>query len=304
MSRLSTAYKLLISDRRAFLAQLIQLLNPIFSDKRYLELQFRLRMGYPIDWNNPKTYNEKLNWLKLYDHNPLYTKLVNKDTVKSYVANIIGAQYLIPTIAKWNTPKDVNLEILPDRFVIKTTHGGGNEGVYICKDKSRFDKIDFMRWFDKAIRQDLYKSSREWPYKNVPKQLICEPYIEDMSTGELRDYKFFCFDGEVKALFVATERQKREEPFFTFFDQDYNPLPIKQGHPVSPVIPQKPACFDEMKKVASTLSQGLTHVRVDLYEANSKVYFGEMTFYHFGAVVPFEPREWDLRFGEWIKLHF
>ncbi len=302
MSRLSTAYRLLVSDRRAFLAQLIQVLNPLFSDKRYLELLFKLRMGYSIDWNKPKTFNEKLNWLKLYDHNPLYTNLVNKDTVKSFVANKIGAEYVIPTIAKWNQLEDVNIEALPNRFVIKTTHGGGNEGVYICKDKSRFDKSDFTRWYHKAMRQDLYKSSREWPYKNVPKQLICEPYIEDKATGELRDYKFFCFNGEVKALFVATERQTRKEPFFNFFDQDYFPLPIKQGHPVSPLIPPKPACFAEMKRVASSLSHDLTHVRIDLYEANSRVYFGEMTFYHFGAVVPFEPQDWDFKFGEWIKL--
>ena len=302
MSKFSTAIKLLMTNRNEFLAQLVKQFAFLFSDKKYLDLTFRYRMGCKINWDNPRTFNEKLNWLKIHDHNPLYTKLVDKESVKSYISSIVGAEYVIPTITMWNSPKEIDFDKLPDQFVLKTTHGGGNDGVVICRDKRVFDKQLAIKKLIKAMKQDLYRDSREWPYKNVEKHIICEPYIEDKKTGELRDYKFFCFDGKVKALFVATERQKRDEPFFNFFDENFNPLPIKQGHPVSPNIPEKPETFDSMKRIASRLSEGFPHVRVDLYEANGNVLFGELTLYHFGAVVPFEPRDWDYKFGEWIKL--
>lgn len=271
-------------------------------DELYIQLNYFGHFHKFANLKNPQTYNEKLNWLKLHDRNPIYTKLVDKYEVKPIIAEIIGNEYIIPTLGVWDFFDEIDFDYLPNQFVLKCTHD--SEGVVVVKDKNKLDKAMAREKLENALNKNFYYIGREWPYKDIKPRIIAEKYMEDITDGELRDYKFFCFDGEVKALFVATERQKREEPFFTFFDQDYNPLPIKQGHPVSPVIPQKPACFDEMKKVASTLSQGLTHVRVDLYEANSKVYFGEMTFYHFGAVVPFEPREWDLRFGEWIKLHF
>lgn len=302
MSKIQTAIHLLTNNRNAFCAQLIQQFAFLFSDKRYLDLIFRYRMGYRINWDNPTTFSEKLNWLKVNDHNPLYTKLVDKESVKAFVSERVGAEYVIPTLGVWENPEDIQFESLPERYVLKTTHGGGNEGVIICKDKRNFDTGATLSKLNRSMKQDLYRDSREWPYKNVEKRIICEPYVEDKKTGELRDYKFFCFDGEVKALFVATDRQKREEPFFNFFDSDYNPLPIKQGHPVSDVYPEKPESFELMKEIASKLSKGFPHVRVDLYEVNGKVLFGELTFYHFGAVVPFEPIEWDYKFGEWIKL--
>lgn len=302
MSKIQTAIHLLTNNRNAFCAQLIQQFAFLFSDKRYLDLIFRYRMGYRINWDNPTTFSEKLNWLKVNDHNPLYTKLVDKESVKAFVSERVGAEYVIPTLGVWENPEDIQFESLPERFVLKTTHGGGNEGVVICRDKRTFDKHLAIKKLIKAMKQDIYRDSREWPYKNVEKRIICEPYIEDKKTGELRDYKFFCFDGKVKALFVATERQKRDEPFFNFFDENFNPLPIKQGHPVSPIIPEKPETFDRMKRIASRLSEGFPHIRVDLYEANGNVLFGELTLYHFGAVVPFEPRDWDYKFGEWIKL--
>ena len=302
MSKISTAFTLLKTNKNAFIAQLIQSVAFLFSDKQYLDLTFKYRLGYKINWDNPQSYNEKLNWLKLYDHNPLYTQLVDKYSVKKYVEEKVGAKYVIPTIAVWNNPSEIDFDKLPDQFVLKTTHGGGNEGVIICRDKNSFDRTVAIQKLNKAMKQDLYRISREWPYKNVEKRIICEPYIEDKKVGELRDYKFFCFDGVVKALFVATERQNREEPFFNFFDDNYNPLELKQGHPVSPKIPPMPDAFEEMKVVASKLSEGFPHVRVDLYEANGNVLFGELTFYHFGAITPFEPVDWDYKFGEWLKL--
>ena len=291
-----------IKNPNKFLASVVTNLNFLFADKLYLKIIFRLQMGKRLNLNNPKTFSEKLQWLKLYNRKSEYTTMVDKYAVKEYVANIIGKEYIIPTLGAWDTPNDINWDSLPDKFVLKTNHSGGNTGVIICKNKSTFDKQKAVEKLWKSYNSDIYKTSREWVYKNIAKKIIAEPYIEDSKTQELRDYKFFCFNGNVKYLFVASERQKREEPFFDFFDQDYNTLPIKQGHPNSVNTPEKPVCFEEMKIIASKLSQQLPHVRVDLYEVNGKVYFGELTFFHFAGFVPFEPQEWDDKFGEMIKL--
>lgn len=272
------------------------------SDSLYLRLRFFLRMGFKLNLKTPKTYSEKLQWLKLYDRNPLYTSLVDKYEVKKYVKNLIGEQYLAKTYGIWDSEEDIDFNALPNRFVLKTTHGGGNEGVIVIRDKKSMDEMNVREKLKRALKQDLYFHSREWPYKGIKKRIIAEEFLEDEETRELRDYKFFCFNGEVKALFVATERQTRKEPFFNFFDENYNPLDIKQGHPRAEIPPARPSRFDEMVKVATELSQGFPHVRVDLYQANDKVYFGEFTFYHFGGIVPFEPAKWDDIFGEWLNL--
>lgn len=303
MSKLVTAAKKLLSDRKAFMALLIERFSFLFNDEKYLKLLFKYRMGYPLNLVNPQTYSEKLNWLKLYDRNPLYTKLVDKYEVKGYVRELAGEQYVIKTLGVWDKPEDVKWDDLPNCFVLKTTHGGGNSGVIVCKNKATASRDNVVRRLQKSMSQDLYKDSREWPYKNVPKRIIAEEYIEDAATQELRDYKFFCFDGNVEFLFIGSERQKLGgDVKFDFFDKDFNHLIIKQGHPNSRTLPDKPSRFEEMKELAAKLSKGIPHVRVDLYEANGKVYFGEMTFYHFGGVVPFEPQDWDYKFGEFIHL--
>lgn len=303
MSKIKTAFNKLVHDRRAFMALLVENFSPLFGDEQYLKLLFKYHMGHKLDLTDPKTYSEKLQWLKLYDRNPLYTRLVDKHEVKSYVTERVGAQYVIPELGVWDSVEDIEWDILPQSFVLKTTHGGGNSGVVVCKDKNKLDKELTMKKLYRSMRQDLYKDSREWPYKNIPKRILAEEYVEDAATQELRDYKFFCFDGDVKFLFVGSERQKPgEDVKFDFFDKDYNHLVLRQGHPNSKVLPEKPSCFEEMKEIASKLSQGIPHVRVDLYEANGHVYFGEMTFYHFGGIVPFEPTKWDEEFGAMIKL--
>lgn len=303
MSKIKTAFDMLAHNRSAFMALLVENCNFLFSDERYLKLVFKYRMGYKLDLQNPRTYNEKLQWLKLNDRNPLYTRLVDKHEVKAYVTERVGLEYVIPEIGLWNTPEEIEWAKLPQRFVLKTTHGGGNTGVVVCRDKDDLDIELTKKKLDESMKQDLYKDSREWPYKSVPKRILAEEYVEDAATQELRDYKFFCFDGEVRFLFVGSERQKPgEDVKFDFFDKDYNHLVIRQGHPNSKVLPEKPSCFEEMKQVAEKLSQGIPHVRVDLYEANGHVYFGEMTFYHFGGVVPFEPAKWDDEFGTMIKI--
>lgn len=304
MSKINTAIKLLRYNSGEFFASILMRFNFFFPDKLYLSLLFRCKMGYWMDWKKPKTFSEKLQWLKLYDRNPEYTRLVDKYAVKDFAAKTIGEEYIIPTLGVWDRPEDIDWESLPQKFVLKTTHGGGGGGVVICKDKAIFDKNQAIETLKRCFKSSIYRTLREWPYKNIKRKVIAEAYLEDSITEELRDYKFFCFNSEVKYLFVATGRQKYSEPFFNFFDADYHSLNIQQGHPRSEDLPAKPLCFDEMKVVASKLSKGLKQVRIDLYEVNGKVYFGEITFFHFAGVVPFNPEKWDYKFGEMIKLPF
>ena len=272
-------------------------------DKIYLRLNYRFSLGQKLNLNNPVSYNEKLQWLKLYYRRPEFTSYVDKSLVKDYVKDKIGEQYLIPTLGVWETLGDIDWDGLPNKFVLKSTNAGGNYGVVICKDKITFDKEDAIKKLKIGLALNLYKISREWPYKNVKPRIIAEQYMEDSVTKELRDYKFFCFDGVVKALLVGTERQKPgEDVKFDFFDENYNHLPFKQGHEHAAQIPAKPKSFELMKELASKLSKGIPHVRVDLYEVDGHPYFGEMTFFHFGGLVPFEPAEWDYKFGEWLTL--
>ena len=288
-------YRFVICDRYSMFDQM--------PDREYLERKFETYMGYKPNLDAPQTFNEKLQWLKLYDRKPLYTQLVDKYRVREYVKEKIGEQYLIPLLGGWDSPEEIDFDALPERFVLKCNHSSGANALHICKDKSTLDVEAVKAKLLKGMKRNFYLHGREWPYKNVARKIIAEKYMEDAETSELRDYKFFCFDGVVKALFVATDRQKKgEEVKFDFFDPDYNRLDFRQGHENAPVLPAKPKEFELMKKLARKLSIGIPHVRVDFYEVNGVVYFGEMTFFHFGAWVHFEPEEWDYTFGSWIQL--
>jgi len=267
-----------------------------------LRILYYGNMGKTLDLRKPKTFNEKLQWLKLYDRKPEYTMMVDKYRVREYIARTIGEEYLIPLLGVWEDPEDIDFDALPDQFVLKCNHNSGT-GMCICKDKSRLDIEQVKRELKKGLLQDYYLTGREWPYKDVKRCITAEQYMEDPDTKELRDYKFFCFNGEVKALFIATDRQTEgEETKFDFFDADYNHLDFTNGHPNASVTPQKPLQFDEMKRLAKRLSQGIPHVRVDFYEVAGKVYFGELTFSHWSGMTPFEPETWDYTFGGWIDL--
>ena len=271
------------------------------SDKVYLKNAYKSGMGKKLNIKSPKTYNEKLQWLKLYDRNPLYTSLVDKYEVKKYIADKIGEEYVIPTLGVWDNFDDIDFDTLPNQFVLKCTHDSG--GLVICKDKNHLDIESARKRIETSLKRNYFWFGREWPYKNVKPRIIAETYIEDHETKELRDYKFFCFNGEVKALFVASERQKKgEEVKFDFFDTDFNHLPIRQGHPNAVTPPSPPSQFEKMKQFSRELSKDFPHVRVDFYESNGKIYFGELTFYHFSGMKPFHPEEWDYTFGDWITL--
>ncbi len=270
------------------------------NDETYLKIAYRIKMGKKLNLNPPVTFNEKLQWLKLHDRRPEYTTMVDKYEAKKWVADKIGGGYIIPTLGVWDKFDAINFDELPNQFVLKCTHDSG--GLVICKDKSKFDKAAARAKIERCLKHSFFWGQREWPYKNVKPRIIAEQYMEDSVTKDLRDYKFFAFDGDVKAMFIATERGAKEETKFDFFDEDFHHLPFINGHPNADVCPQKPKCFEEMKKLAAQLSKGIPEVRVDFYEVDGKVYFGEMTFFHWSGLVPFEPKEWDYKFGEWIKL--
>lgn len=271
----------------------------VLPDKLFLRVLFRLRVGYPLDLENPKTFNEKLQWLKLHDRNPEYTKMVDKIDAKPYVASIIGEEHIIPTLGVYDTVEEIDFDVLPDKFVLKTNHDCG--GLVICTDKSQLDVEVAKYKLKKALKRRFFYENREWPYKNVKPRIIAEQYMVDESGYELKDYKFFCFNGEPKALFIASDRgNPTEETKFDFFDMEFNHLPFTNGHPNAIREVKKPLGFEKMKELAAKLSQNIPHVRVDFYDINGEIYFGELTFFHWSGMTPFEPIEWDYKFGEWI----
>lgn len=276
---------------------------PLWCDAAYLKIVYRLTMGKPLDLKNPKSFTEKLNWLKIHHRRPEYTRFVDKYEVKEAVNEILGTtEHTIPTIKVWNSPEEIDLAELPEKFVLKTTNGGGNTAVVICRDKSKFNLVDARKRLKFRSGNSIYYTTREYPYRNITPRIIAEEYVEAPG-GELSDYKIFCFDGKPKFLFVGTDRQTPgEEVKFDFFDTDFKHLALRNGHQNAKKPVRKPENFDEMLAIAAKLSQGMPHVRVDLYSVGGKIYFGEMTFFHFGAIVPFDPDEWDTTFGQYLSL--
>lgn len=270
-------------------------------DKLYLQMYFFAKFKRFINFENPKTFNEKLQWMKLYYRNPEYIKLVDKYEVKQYVAEKVGEEYLIPTLGIWDSAEDIDFDALPNQFVLKCTHDSG--GLVLCKDKSKLDIEKVKEKIRKSLKNNYYYIGREWPYKGVKPRILAETFMEDAEVSELRDYKFFCFNGEAKIMYLASERYKENDVVkFDFYDMDFNHLDFQNGHPNNKVPAKKPETFDAMRALAEKLAQGFPHVRVDLYEVNGKNYFGEMTFYNQNGFVPFEPEEWDYRIGKWLEL--
>jgi len=270
----------------------------IKDDETFIKWEYFFGMRRFPDLEHPKTYNEKLNWMKLHDRRKEYTAMVDKAAAKDYVAGIIGKDHIIPTLGVWNTFDEIDFESLPRQFVLKTTHDSG--GVVIVKDKNTFDKAKARRKLTKSLHHNFYLEHREYPYKDVKPRIIAEQLMVDESGTELKDYKFFCFHGEPKMLFVATDRPK--DTHFDFFDMDFRHLPFEQGHPNTTRAITKPDHFEEMADIARRLSAGIQQVRVDLYNINGKIYFGELTFFHFSGNVPFVPDEWDEKIGSWWNI--
>lgn len=274
-------------------------LTSFLPDRLYLKIRFYLEVGRKLDLKNPVTYNEKLQWLKLHDKRPEYTQMVDKYEVREYIKEKIGEEYLIPLLGVWNTPDEIEFDKLPNQFVLKCTHDSG--GLVICRDKSTLDIKATKKRLKKCLRRNFYKFGREWPYKDVKPRIIAEEFMVDESGTELKDYKFYCFNGSPKALLIASDR-----PFDTkmdFFDAEFNHLNIRRAYPNSDKEISKPASFDDMIALSKKLSENIMHVRVDLYDINGKIYFGEITFFPASGFTPFDPPQWDYTFGDWLKLN-
>lgn len=276
----------------------------LLSDKALIKLIFRARMGYKLNLDNLKTFNEKLQWLKLYDRRPEYTTMVDKLAAKDYVADILGDQFIIPTLGVWDSFDEINFDSLPNQFVLKCTHNCGD--VVICKDKELFDKSAAREITEKSLKTDFYKRSREWPYKNVSRKVFAEKYLEDSETGEARDYKFFCFNGKPDCVMVCIDRQSPSGAKFYFFDSNWKLKRYNvrgKNAPAGFTMP-KPSCMDDMFGLAEKLavSTKAPFVRVDFYEINGQAYFGELTFYPDSGFDSNILPETDNRFGTMIKL--
>lgn len=289
-------------NKTAFLASILRRLSFLFKDDAlYLKLLYLFELHKWPDLKHPKTFNEKLQWLKLHDRRPEYTTMVDKFAVKDYVAGIIGREHIIPTLGVWNCFDEINFDSLPDQFVLKTTHGGGGMAVVICKDKSSFDKAKARRVLERSLRSDIYANYREWPYKDVPKRIIAEKYMRADDGGWLTDYKVHNFNGVPKVILVCRERFADSPMAETFFTDKWERLDISRpGHP-NPDS-QKPENLQELLRLAKALSKGMPFVRTDFYTIGGKVYFGEITFYPASGLAPFNPEKYDKEFGDWLTI--
>lgn len=294
----------IIHDRSQFYDSIVRGFLGWLPDKLYLSLRYRCLMGHWINWKHPKTFTEKLQWLKVYDYKPEYTQMVDKLAVKDYVAERIGKEHIIPTLGVWDRVEDIDWESLPNQFVLKTTHGGGGCGVVVCPDKNSLDKEKAIEKLSSSMRSNAGKSYREKPYLNVPRKIIAEKYMAEHTPhvdSDLVDYKFYCFGGVPKLIMVANGRSTGDKRF-AYYDTQWNPVDIKWGAPRPDEEFPRPDNLEEMLKVASKLSAALVHARIDLYNIYSHVYFGEITFYDGSGFEKIDPESYDEYLGSLMKL--
>ena len=292
-----------IQDPKISLAGALIRFGGFITDKLYLKWLYRLKMGHKLNLNNPLTFTEKLQWLKLYDRNPEYTQLVDKAAVKHIVGEKIGFEHIIPTIGEWNSAEEIEWDKLPDQFVLKTTHGGGGGGVVICTNKNSFDIKQANEKLRNSLKSCIYRNMREWPYKNIPRKIIAEDYIKsDSISSDLKDYKIFCFNGDPK--FLKVDFGRFTDHHANYYDLDWNLLNYgEQGlEPDLSHIEVMPKNFDLMLKMAKKLSQGFPFLRVDLYNIDGDIYFGELTLYPASGLLPWTDKTTDYKIGEMLKI--
>lgn len=272
----------------------------IKDDVTYIKWRWKAYMDYPLNLEDPKTFNEKLQWIKLHDRQPVYSKMVDKYEAKKYVADIIGEEHIIPTLRLYNRVEDIDFDELPQQFVLKCTHDSG--GIVICKDKSLLDRDAAIRKLLHGLRKNYYYQNREWPYKNVRPRIIAEQYMNN-NGQDLDDYKVHNFNGEPKVILVCSDRYKESGLAEDFYSCEWLHLDMSRpGLRHSAEVQEKPAELDEMLELAKKLSKDIPFVRTDFYIINHQVYFGEMTFFPACGMKPFVPREWDYKLGSYITL--
>lgn len=308
MSKILRAKELLLTNRAMFCDSIVKNFLGFLPDKMYLSLRYRCQMGRWIDWKNPKTFTEKLQWLKVYDYKPEYTQMVDKFAVKDYVAEQIGKEYIIPTLGVWDKVEDIDWKSLPNQFVLKTTHGGGGGGVVICKDKNTLDKTKAIEKLTLSMHSNAGKAYREKPYLNVPRKIIAEKFMAEHKCNDiaidadLTDYKFFCFGGKVKCFKIDFGRFV--EHHANYYSPEGTLLPFGENglDPDPNHVEVMPTNLSEMVSISERLSKGFKFIRVDLYNVKGEIYFGELTFYPAAGFGKFTSEEWDERLGDMIKL--
>lgn len=274
-------------------------MSKILPDKLYLSLRYRMILGEWPDLKNPKSFDEKLQWLKLHDHNPDYTFMADKYEAKKYVADKIGDKYIIPTLGVWDSFDEIDFDQLPNQFVLKCTHNSG--GLVICSDKSKLDMEKTREIITSSLKENYFWHGREWAYKDIQPRIIAEQYMVDESGIELKDYKIFNFHGIPKIIEVDFNRFVEHKRNIYTTDWEYLDVRIQYPNDRSVRI-EKPKCLDELLKLAGKLSEGIPHLRTDFYVINEKIYFGELTFYHGAGFEKFTPKSFGLEMGNWLQI--
>lgn len=273
----------------------------LYSDEMYLQRLFPLRTGYKLNIDNPRTFNEKLQWLKLYDRRPEYVQMVDKVEAKKYVAGIIGEEHIIPTLAVFNRAEDINFDLLPNQFVIKCTHDSG--GIVICRDKSKLDRQATIDKLQQGLKKNYFYQNREWPYKNVKPRIIVEQYMCNNGDEGLTDYKVHNFNGMPEMILVCRDRYKETGLTEDFYSCNWEHLAIlRPDHPHASESQIRPAELDEMLRLSKMLSNNIPFVRTDFYVIDHKVFFGELTFFPSSGMKAFVPQKWDVILGDRLKL--
>ena len=267
--------------------------------KQYLKLKYFIRFKKRLDLKNPKTFNEKMQWLKLYDHKDIYTKMVDKYEAKKIIADTVGKKYIIPTLGVYDHFKDIDFTKLPKQFVIKCTHDSG--GLVIVKNKNSFDKRSAEKKINKSLKNNYYYHSREWPYKNVKPRIIIEELMVNKNGDELVEYNFFCFNG-VPKLVMTCHGDKRIKRYNNFYDINFNKLYFSCGYDYTDEIEKKPKQYEKMLEISGKISKDIPMLRVDFYLVDGKIKLGELTFFHWGGICDFDPKEWDRKLGDMLDL--
>jgi hypothetical protein len=270
------------------------------SDTLFLKVAYKCRLGKNLNLANPVLFNEKMQWLKLYNRKDEFTRMVDKYLVKDYISKKIGEEYIIPTIGIYDNFKQIDFEKLPNQFVIKCTHDSG--GLVIVKDKTKLDIKAAKKKINKSLKRNYYYAGREWPYKNVKPRIIVEKYLQEENSEDLVDYKFMCFNGKAEFCFVCSDRRSKDGLAIDIFDKEWNKAQFKRHYRNSIKPKEKPKNYEKMIEIAEMLAKDIPFVRVDFYEIEDKIYFGELTFYPGAGFENFYPEIWDRKLGDMITL--